>query len=218
MGKVGQCTARAPTHAWWSAILTGRNALILIVAYLAVASVNNLAPVVSRVIRWASAWNRPVLSAVTMVCLTWTWCGQAQWLWASARALVHRRALCPRPATHGNLGRDQGMLEATQGLPYAPGPAGMPAPAFWGGVSHGADMQEFPNPAYGMRGPMCPCSIESISLGAGIGPHDGTQEASGQQQGDLITPLRCLRATRWTSVSCLKPSCRCATTSWSSNR
>ena len=71
----------------------------MIAVYLVVASVNDFAPVASRVIRWASAWNRPVLSAVTMVYLAWTWRGQAQWLWSSARALVHRHILRPCPAT-----------------------------------------------------------------------------------------------------------------------
>ena len=55
------------------------------------------------------------------------------------------------------------------------GPAGMPAPAFWGGASQGADVQEFPNLAYGVKGPARPCSIESVSLDAGIGPNDGAQ-------------------------------------------
>ena len=73
----------------------------MVVVYLALASMNHLAPVASRVIRWASAWNRPVLSAVTMVCLMWTWRGQAQWMWVSAHALVHRHALHPRPAIVG---------------------------------------------------------------------------------------------------------------------
>ena len=39
------------THAWWSALLSGRNVLIMVVVYLVVASVNNLAPVASRVSR-----------------------------------------------------------------------------------------------------------------------------------------------------------------------
>ena len=73
--------------------------LALIVVYLVIASVNDLASVPSRVIRWASIWNRPVLSVVVMVCLTWTWCGQAQRLWASAHALVNRNALHLHPAT-----------------------------------------------------------------------------------------------------------------------
>ena len=78
----------------------------MVMVYLVVTSMNDLAPVASRVIRWASTWIRPVLSAVMMVCLVWIWCGQAQRLWASADALVHSHALCPRPATNGDLGRD----------------------------------------------------------------------------------------------------------------
>ena len=39
-----------PTRAWWSALLTWRNALIMVVVYLAVASVKDLTPVASRVI------------------------------------------------------------------------------------------------------------------------------------------------------------------------
>ena len=42
--------------------------VIMVAVYLVVTSINDLAPVVSRVIRWAAAWNRPVFSAVTMVC------------------------------------------------------------------------------------------------------------------------------------------------------
>ena len=106
-----------PTRVWWGELLNRRNALILVVVYLAITSVNDLAPVASRVIRWASTWNRPVLSVVVMVCLVWTWRGQAQQLWASAHVLVHRYALRLRPATYGNLGRDRGMPEATRGLP-----------------------------------------------------------------------------------------------------
>ena len=33
------------------------------------------------------------------------------------------------------------------------------------------------------RGPMCPCSAESVSLDASIGPHDGAREASGAAAG-----------------------------------
>ena len=71
----------------------------LILVYLIVSSVNKLAPVASRAIRWASAWHKPALSAVTLACLAWTWRGQAQRLWASIGALVHRHVICPRPAT-----------------------------------------------------------------------------------------------------------------------
>ena len=51
------------------ALLFRRNTLIIVVVYLAVASMNDLALVASRVIRWASTWNRPILSAVMMVCV-----------------------------------------------------------------------------------------------------------------------------------------------------
>ena len=115
-GKVGQRAEHAPTRVWWGVLLSRRNALALVVVYLAITSVNDLAPVASRVIRWASTWNRPVLSIVVMVCLAWTWCGQAQWLWESIHALMHRHALRPHPATYGDIGRDQGMPEATRGL------------------------------------------------------------------------------------------------------
>ena len=60
----------------------------------------------------------------------------------------------------------------------------MPALAFWGGASHGADAQELPNLAYRVRGPTRPCSAKSVSLGAGVGSNDGTQEASGAVAGD----------------------------------
>ena len=100
----------APTQTWWGALLTWRNALIMIVVYLVIASTKDLAPVASRVIRWASALNGPVLSAVVTVCLAWTRRGQAQQLWASTHALIHRHALCPHPATcswGGNYSRQK---------------------------------------------------------------------------------------------------------------
>ena len=75
----------------------------MVVVYLVVASIHNFSPVASRVIHWASTWNRPVLSAVVMVCLAWTWHGQSQRVWASACTLVHRHALRPHPATHLSL-------------------------------------------------------------------------------------------------------------------
>ena len=80
-------------------VLNRRVALALMLVYLIVSSVNKLAPVASRAICWASAWHKPALSAVTLACLAWTWCGQAQRLWASACALVRRNVLCPHPAT-----------------------------------------------------------------------------------------------------------------------
>ena len=75
-----------------------RNMLIMVVVYLVVASVKDLDPLASRIICWASTWNRPALSAVVIVCLVWTWRGQAQRLWARAHALVLRHALCLSPA------------------------------------------------------------------------------------------------------------------------
>ena len=117
MGEVGWHAERAPTRFQRGALLNGRNALFLVMVYLVVTSINNLTPVASRVICGASPWNRPVLSAVTMVCLVWTWHGQTQWLWASVRVLMHRHALCPCLATYGDLGRTRGMPEATWGLP-----------------------------------------------------------------------------------------------------
>ena len=42
------------TRAWRGALLNGRNALFLVVVYLVVTRVNNIALVASRVIRWAS--------------------------------------------------------------------------------------------------------------------------------------------------------------------
>ena len=85
----------------------------LILIYLIGSSVNELALVASRAIRWASAWHKPVLSAVTLACLAWTWRGQGQQLRMSACTLTHRHALRPRPATYGDLGRDRGAPEAT---------------------------------------------------------------------------------------------------------
>ena len=63
------CTS---THGWPGALLNRRVALALAVVYLTVASVNELAPVASRAIHWASAWHKPALSAVTLACLAWT--------------------------------------------------------------------------------------------------------------------------------------------------
>ena len=110
-------SAGAPTCSWMGALLNRRVALVLILVYLIVSSINELTPVASRAIRWASAWHKPALSAVMMACLAWTWRGQAQRLWASISALVHRHILHSRPATYGDLCRDRGALEATWGLP-----------------------------------------------------------------------------------------------------
>ena len=85
--------------------------------YLTASSVNELATVASRVIRWASAWHRPAFCAVATVRLAWTGREQAQQLWASAQALVRKQVLRLHPATYGDLGRDQGAPLATRGLP-----------------------------------------------------------------------------------------------------
>ena len=90
---------RAPTRGWIAAVLDRKVVLALMLVYLIVSSINELAPVASRAIRWASAWHKPALSAVTLACLAWTWRGQAQRLWASACALIHRHVLRPHPAT-----------------------------------------------------------------------------------------------------------------------
>ena len=93
MGEVGWHPPHMPACTWWTELLNGRSMLLLCMVYLVVASVNDLALVASKVIRWAFAWNRPVLSAVMMVCFAWTWHWQAQWLWVSIHALIHRHAL-----------------------------------------------------------------------------------------------------------------------------
>ena len=71
----------------------------------------------SRAIRWASAWHKPALSAVTMACLAWTWRGQAQRLWTSISALVHRHVLRSRPATHNGTDLSVSLLNAQ--LPHS---------------------------------------------------------------------------------------------------
>ena len=53
-GEFGQHAMHTPTRIWWSMLITWKNALIMVVIYLAVATINKLAPVASRVIRWAS--------------------------------------------------------------------------------------------------------------------------------------------------------------------
>ena len=64
--------ACAPTRGWPSALLDRRVVLGLILVYLIVSSVNELAPVASRAIHWASAWHKPALSVITMASLAWT--------------------------------------------------------------------------------------------------------------------------------------------------
>ena len=98
MCEVGQSTLGALAHTWATALFQW-SALLLCVAYLVSTSVGGLAPVASRVIRWASARHKPALSVVVMARLAWTGCRQAQWLWAGMQVLVLRQALWPRPAT-----------------------------------------------------------------------------------------------------------------------
>ena len=98
-GKLGQRAACVSTRCWTGALLDRRVALVLMLVYLIASSVDELATVASRVIRWASAWHRPAFCVVATARLAWTGRGQAQRLWASARALVRRQVLRPRPAT-----------------------------------------------------------------------------------------------------------------------
>ena len=114
--EVSQSAQGVLAHTWATALLQW-SALLLCVAYLVSNSVGGLAPVASRVIRWASTRHKPALSTVVIARPAWTGHGQAQRLWVGAQALVHRQALCPHPATYGNLGRDQGTPLATRGLP-----------------------------------------------------------------------------------------------------
>ena len=116
-GELGRCAVRAPTRGWMGALLDRRVALVLMLVYLIVSSVDELATVASRVIRWASAWHRPAFCVVATARLAWTGRGQAQRLWASARALIRRQVLRLRPATYGDLGRYRGAPLATQGRP-----------------------------------------------------------------------------------------------------
>ena len=114
--KVSRGAQGVPPHTWATALFQW-SVLLLCVAYLVSTSVGGLAPVASRVIRWASTRHKPALSAVVMARLTWTGRGQAQWLWVGAQVLICRQALCLHPAIYGNLGRDQGTQLATRGLP-----------------------------------------------------------------------------------------------------
>ena len=97
-GEVGRSTQGALAHTWATALLQW-STLLLCVAYLVSTSVGGLAPVASRVIRWASTRHKPALSVVVMARLTWAGRWQAQRLWAGVQALVRRQALRPRPAT-----------------------------------------------------------------------------------------------------------------------
>ena len=67
-GEVGR-RARAVAASERGAV-SYRLLLLALAAYLAWTSVNDFAPVVSRVIRWASAMYKPALSAVIMARLT----------------------------------------------------------------------------------------------------------------------------------------------------
>ena len=77
MGELGRRAARAVPRGWIAAVFDRKVVLTLMLVYLIASSVNELAPVASRAISWASAWHKPVLSAVTLACLAWTWRGQA---------------------------------------------------------------------------------------------------------------------------------------------
>ena len=96
-GEVGR-RARAVSASERSAV-SYRLLLLALAAYLVWTSVNDFAPVVSRVIRWASAWFKPAAFALLVATLAWDGRGQAQRLWTGVQALVRRQALRPRPAT-----------------------------------------------------------------------------------------------------------------------
>ena len=99
VGEVSRSAQGALVHTWGTVLLQW-SALLLCVAYLVSTSVGGLASVASRVICWASARHKPALSIVIMARLTWTGCGQAQWLWAGTQVLVRRQALRLRLATY----------------------------------------------------------------------------------------------------------------------
>lgn len=169
-GEVGR-RARAVAASERGAV-SYRLLLLALAAYLVWTSVNDFAPVVSRVIRWASAWFKPAAFALLVATLAWDGRGQAQRLWTGVQALVRRQALRPRPATSGDLGRDRGAPLATRGLPEASDPGGSPAPTVWAealSTGRGAPPRTFPNPAFGARGTTRPRSAESVSLDAGVG-------------------------------------------------
>ena len=83
----------------WTTVLLQWSALLLCVAYLVSTSVGGLAPVASRVIRWASARHKPALSIVVMARLDWTGRRQTQQLWVGTQVLACRQSLRPHPAT-----------------------------------------------------------------------------------------------------------------------
>ena len=64
-GQVGRRAQGVLTHTWVTVLLQW-SALHLFVAYLVSTSVRSLAPVASRVIRWASARHKPAISIVFM--------------------------------------------------------------------------------------------------------------------------------------------------------
>ena len=70
--EVGWSAQGTPAHTWATEFLQW-SAPPLCVAYLVRTSVGGLAPVASRVIRWASARHKPALSAVVMARLDWVW-------------------------------------------------------------------------------------------------------------------------------------------------
>ena len=97
-GEVSRSAQGALAHTW-ATVLLQWSTILLCVAYLVSTSVGGLAPVASRVIRWASTRHKPALSVVVMARLAWTRHGQAQRLWVSTQALVPRQALRLHPAT-----------------------------------------------------------------------------------------------------------------------
>ena len=99
MGEVRRHAEYTPACTWGTAILTLRSMVLLSVIYLVLSRVNDLTPVASKIIHWASAWNKPALRTVILAYFSWTRRSQAQQLWASVRALAHRHALCLHPVT-----------------------------------------------------------------------------------------------------------------------
>ena len=70
-GEVGQCTPRVPVPSTWGTALLQCSALLLCVVYLVSTSMGNLAPMASKVIRWASGRHKPALRVAIMERLTW---------------------------------------------------------------------------------------------------------------------------------------------------
>ena len=60
-GELGNCAHWVLVATTWGTALLQWSALLLSAAYLVSTSMSNRAPVASRVIRWASARNKPAL-------------------------------------------------------------------------------------------------------------------------------------------------------------